>query len=67
LDEGRRVKADGVFSGGGVKGLAFAGAVQAAAEAGYTEWGKLGTSAGAITGIKTFGDLEKRPGRKSCR
>jgi NTE family protein len=46
------VKADGVFSGGGVKGLAFAGAITGAAEAGYTEWGKLaGTSAGAITAM----------------
>jgi NTE family protein len=46
------VRADGVFSGGGIKGLAFAGALQAAAEAGYTEWGKLaGTSAGAITAM----------------
>jgi NTE family protein len=52
LDEGGRVKADGVFSGGGVKGLAFAGAITGAAEAGYTEWGKLaGTSAGAITAM----------------
>jgi NTE family protein len=46
------VKADGVFSGGGIKGLAFAGALQAASEAGYAEWGKLGgTSAGAITAM----------------
>jgi NTE family protein len=46
------VKADGVFAGGGVKGLAFAGALQATAEAGYDEWGKLaGTSAGAITAM----------------
>jgi NTE family protein len=46
------VLADGVFSGGGIKGLAFAGALQAAADAGYTEWGKLaGTSAGAITAM----------------
>ncbi len=43
------MKADGVFAGGGVKGLAFAGALEATAEAGYDEWGKLaGTSAGAI-------------------
>jgi len=35
-----------------VKGLAFAGAITGAAEAGYTEWGKLaGTSAGAITAM----------------
>jgi NTE family protein len=46
------VKADGVFAGGGIKGLAFAGALVAAAEAKYTEWGKLaGTSAGAITAM----------------
>jgi NTE family protein len=44
--------ADGVFSGGGIKGLAFAGGLQAAAEAGYDEWAKLaGTSAGAITAM----------------
>lgn len=46
------MKADGVFAGGGVKGLAFAGALQASGEAGYDEWGKLaGTSAGAITAM----------------
>jgi len=46
------VQADGVFSGGGIKGLAFAGALQAAAEAGYDEWHQLaGTSAGAITAM----------------
>jgi NTE family protein len=46
------VKADGVFAGGGIKGLAFAGALEATAEAGYTEWGRLaGTSAGAITAM----------------
>jgi NTE family protein len=46
------MKADGVFAGGGIKGLAFAGALQASAEAGYDEWGKLaGTSAGAITAM----------------
>lgn len=44
--------ADGVFSGGGIKGLAFAGGLQAAAEAGYDEWAQLaGTSAGAITAM----------------
>jgi NTE family protein len=48
----RLVRADGVFSGGGIKGLAFAGGLQAAAEAGYDEWSKLaGTSAGAITAM----------------
>jgi NTE family protein len=46
------MQADGVFSGGGIKGLAFAGALQAAAEAGYDEWLRLaGTSAGAITAM----------------
>jgi NTE family protein len=46
------MRADGVFSGGGIKGLAFAGALQAAAEAGYDEWDKVaGTSAGAITAM----------------
>jgi NTE family protein len=46
------VRADGVFSGGGIKGLAFAGALQAAEEAGYDEWVQLaGTSAGAITAM----------------
>jgi NTE family protein len=46
------MRADGVFSGGGIKGLAFAGGLQAAAEAGYGKWDKLaGTSAGAITAM----------------
>ena len=41
-----------MFSGGGIKGLAFAGGLQAAAEAGYDEWSRLaGTSAGAITAM----------------
>ena len=46
------MRADGVFSGGGIKGLAFAGGLQAAAETGYDEWVQLaGTSAGAITAM----------------
>ena len=46
------MRADGVFAGGGVKGLAFTGALQAAAEAGYDEWVRVaGTSAGAITAM----------------
>lgn len=46
------MRADGVFSGGGIKGLAFAGGLQAAADAGYKEWVRLaGTSAGAITAM----------------
>jgi NTE family protein len=44
--------ADGVFSGGGIKGLAFAGALAGAEEAGYRNWHALaGTSAGAITAM----------------
>jgi NTE family protein len=47
-----RKTADGVFSGGGIKGLAFAGALAAAEEAGYGEWHELaGTSAGSITAM----------------
>jgi NTE family protein len=46
------MQADAVFSGGGVKGLAFAGALAAAEEAGYTDWVSVGgTSAGAITAM----------------
>lgn len=46
------MEADGVFSGGGIKGLAFAGALAAAEEAGYDRWVSLaGTSAGAITAM----------------
>jgi NTE family protein len=44
--------ADGVFSGGGIKGLAFAGAVTAAQEAGWVFTANLaGTSAGAICAL----------------
>jgi NTE family protein len=46
------MEADGVFSGGGIKGLAFAGALEVAEDVGYTEWVQLaGTSAGAITAM----------------
>jgi NTE family protein len=46
------LRADGVFSGGGIKGLAFAGALAAAEEVGYRHWHELaGTSAGAITAM----------------
>ena len=46
------MRADGVFSGGGIKAIGFAGALKAAAEAGYTEWHRVaGTSAGAITAM----------------
>lgn len=42
-------RADSVFEGGGVKGLAFAGALAAAEKAGVEEWVNVaGTSAGAI-------------------
>jgi len=48
----KTLTADGVFSGGGIKGLAFAGALAGAEEAGYREWHELaGTSAGAITAM----------------
>ena len=41
--------ADGVFEGGGVKGIAFVGALEAARERGIEEWVNVaGTSAGAI-------------------
>jgi NTE family protein len=45
-----RHRADGVFEGGGVKGIAFAGAIAAAErDAGVRDWVNLaGTSAGAI-------------------
>ena len=46
------MRADGVFAGGGVKGIAFAGAIKAAEEAGYGEWQSLaGTSAGSIAAM----------------
>lgn len=42
------MKVDGVFEGGGVKGIAFVGAICCLEEAGY-EWARLaGTSAGSI-------------------
>jgi NTE family protein len=48
IDE--RQRADGVFEGGGVKGIAFAGALASAeSEAGVREWVNVaGTSAGSI-------------------
>ena len=42
--------ADLVLSGGGVKGIALAGAVVALNDAGYRPWRVSGTSAGAIVG-----------------
>jgi NTE family protein len=45
-------EADAVFAGGGIKGLAFAGALEVAEANGYTDWQQLaGTSAGAITAM----------------
>jgi len=42
-------EADGVFEGGGVKGIAFAGAIAVTEQAGLRTWKNLaGTSAGAI-------------------
>ena len=53
--------ADGVFEGGGVKGLAFAGAVQAAEEAGITRWVNVaGTSAGSIVAALLAGGFDAR-------
>ena len=45
-----RHRADAVFEGGGVKGIAFAGAIAAAErDAGVREWVNVaGTSAGSI-------------------
>jgi NTE family protein len=42
------LRADGVFEGGGVKGIAFVGALQAFEEAGYGWQNVAGTSAGAV-------------------
>ena len=42
------MKINGVFEGGGVKGIALAGAVSAANEQGYTFHEVAGTSSGAI-------------------
>ncbi|MFD1018719.1 patatin-like phospholipase family protein [Thalassobacillus hwangdonensis] len=43
------MRIDGVFSGGGVKALAFVGALQVVTEKGYSFERVAGTSAGAIT------------------
>jgi NTE family protein len=46
---GLPAEADGVFEGGGVKGIALVGGLSAAEEAGVEEWKNVaGTSAGAI-------------------
>ena len=50
MSQNERHRADGVFEGGGVKGIAFAGAIAAAEQdGGVEEWVNLaGTSAGSI-------------------
>ena len=50
MSQNERHRADGVFEGGGVKGIAFAGAIAAAEQdGGVEEWVNIaGTSAGAI-------------------
>jgi NTE family protein len=50
MSQDERHRADGVFEGGGVKGIAFAGAIAAAEkDGGVEEWVNIaGTSAGAI-------------------
>ena len=42
------MQADGVFSGGGIKALGFAGALKGAAEAGYTDWHQVASSKGVL-------------------
>lgn len=46
----KRLNVDLVLSGGGVKGIALAGAVAALNDSGYRPWRVSGTSAGAIVG-----------------
>ncbi|HZZ52278.1 MAG TPA: patatin-like phospholipase family protein [Pseudonocardia sp.] len=50
VTRGEALTADLVLSGGGVKGVALAGAVAALNAAGYRPWRVSGTSAGAIVG-----------------
>jgi NTE family protein len=53
--------ADGVFEGGGVKGLAFAGAIRAAEDAGIHRWVNVaGTSAGSIVAALLAGGFDAR-------
>ena len=60
--------ADGVFSGGGIRGLAFAGALAAAEEVGYRRWHELaGTSAGAITAMALAVGYDAKTIRKKIR
>jgi len=44
----KKLYCDGIFEGGGVKGIGFAGAVRTLEEAGYAFRNVVGTSAGAI-------------------
>jgi len=48
MKTGNKLKADAIFEGGGVKGIALAGALAAAEERGYHWVNVAGTSAGAI-------------------
>jgi len=59
----KALTADGVFSGGGIKGLAFAGALAGAEEAGYGEWHQL---AGHISG-RDHGDGARPSVRRGPR
>jgi NTE family protein len=56
-DESGQIYADGVFEGGGVRGVAFLGALRCCSDLGI-QWRKLaGTSAGAITAAVLATDL----------
>ncbi|MEG4073366.1 patatin-like phospholipase family protein [Microcoleus sp. Pol14C2] len=56
-DENGQIYADGVFEGGGVRGVAFLGALRCCSDLGI-RWRKLaGTSAGAITAAVLATDL----------
>ena len=58
---GKIDSADGVFEGGGVKGLAFAGAIAAAEDAGIHRWVNVaGTSAGSIVAALLVGGFDAR-------
>lgn len=46
-----KLKCNGVFEGGGIKGIAFAGAITELEKAGYTFEHVVGTSAGAIAAV----------------
>ncbi|GIO21445.1 patatin-like phospholipase family protein [Oceanobacillus sp. J11TS1] len=58
------MKVDAVFEGGGIRGIAFAGAIQAMEEEGV-EWQRLaGTSAGAVTAALLAGGYKSHEIRK---